>query len=294
MSENITEAAADHWDRLFQAQPSHIRDWQESPYIQRRYIWPRITPAGQSSWYGPWMRGYLLEVGCGANGISALACTTGLADAALGVDISAEAIRVSTQRAREHGLHDRVCYVHADVATVDLGESAFDTVMAYMSLHHVLDLERLFTNVRKAKRPHGFFIVNEYVGPDRFQWTEATVREGQRLLDSLGERYRRHGVTSELVETFARPSYAAMVAGDPSEGIRSSAIIPLLETYFEIVDRRPYGGTILHWLLADIIHNFDPDARPEDAAELDRLFAEERRLIEEGVLQDNFELLIVR
>ncbi len=137
-------------------------------------------------------------------------------------------------------------------------------------------------------------MINEYVGPTRFQWTDATLREGQRLLDSLDERYRVHGVSGEVKRTFAGPDYATLVAGDASEAIRSSAIEPLLATYFEIVDRRPYGGTILQWLLADIAANFDPEHRPEDAAELDRLFGEERRLLRSGALASNFAVLVVR
>ncbi len=60
------------------------------------------------------------------------------------------------------------------------------------------------------------------------------------------------------------------------------------------MDRRPYGGTLLHWLLADIAFNFDPEHRPEDAAVLDRLFAEERRLLRAGVLESNFAVIVAR
>ena len=182
----------------------------------------------------------------------------------------------------------------SDVARIDFGDGAFDCVIINMALHHMLELEQLLSNIRRWKKPQAFLVLNEYVGPARFQWDAATVREGQRLLDSLDERYRVHGVSGEVVRTFAPPNYATLVAGDASEGIRSSAIEPLLATYFEIVDRRPYGGTILQWLLADIAFNFDPEQRPQDAAELDRLFAEERRLLRNGVLKSNFAVIVAR
>lgn len=43
---------------------------------------------------------------------------------------------------------------------------------------------------------------------------------------------------------------------DPSEAVRSSKILRLLETYFDIEEFRGYGGAVLHILLSDIAGNF--------------------------------------
>ena len=51
---------------------------------------------------------------------------------------------------------------------------------------------------------------------------------------------------------FRRPSVAEVVAVDPSEAICSSRLLPLLPEYFTAVRVRPYGGAILHMLLAGV------------------------------------------
>jgi O-antigen biosynthesis protein len=296
---SVSAGAAAFWDGRFRDEAPRIRDWLELPYIRERYIEPAMTLNG-GGWFAyvceQWLQppGRLLELGCGSHGVAFEAYQRGAAQRALGIDVSAEAIRISSERVAAHGIADRLEYICGDSAALDFAEGSFDAVFVNMALHHILELERLLTNVRRWKKPGGPFVVNEYVGPDRFQWTDAAVREGQRLLDTIDERYRRHGVSGEVVRAFSPPSYAAMVQGDPSEAIRSSAIVPLLETYFDVVERRPYGGTLLQWLLADIVHNFEPELRQEDAAELDRLFDEERRLLREGVLENNFSLMLVR
>ena len=40
-----------------------------------------------------------------------------------------------------------------DVASADFGEASFDCVIVNMALHHVLELEQLFANIRRWKRP---------------------------------------------------------------------------------------------------------------------------------------------
>jgi SAM-dependent methyltransferase len=296
----IAGQAAAHWDDHFRAVPPRARDWLELAYVRERYINPAVTGATDVDWFhfvnvryiAPAER--VLEIGCGSHGVSFELIRRGVARRAVAVDVSPEAIRISRERIASTDVDDRIDYRCENIANMDFDDASFDAVIVSMAVHHVLELEDLFANVRRWKKPGAFFVMNEFVGPSRFQWTDATVREGQRLLESLDERYRVHGVSGEVKRTFARPDYAQLVAGDASEAIRSSAIEPLLGTYFTIVDRRPYGGTILQWLLADIAFNFDAEHRPEDAAELDRLFAEERRLLRNGVIASNFAILVAR
>jgi hypothetical protein len=91
-----------------------------------------------------------------------------------------------------------------------------------------------------------------------------------------------------------RPDLAGMLANDPSEAVRSADIVSVLERSFDVVERRDYGGTLLHPLLADIAHNFQPFERTEDELVLRALFAEEQRLIREGILQSNFTFMVLR
>ena len=58
------------------------------------------------------------------------------------------------------------------------------------------------------------------------------------------------------VKEITIPTQRSVISVDPSEAIRSSEIVPVLKEYFEIVEYRPLGGSILQFLLADIAGNF--------------------------------------
>ena len=120
------------------------------------------------------------------------------------------------------------------------------------------------------------------------------VVAGAQLLSTLPRDLRVHGVSGQVVETFERPPYAAMLFGDPSEAIRSADVVDVTGCYFQQSDRRDFGGTLLQPLLADIVHNFHPDENVAHAREFDRLFEAERAQIAGGSLISNFSLLVYR
>ena len=78
-----------------------------------------------------------------------------------------------------------------------------------------------------------------------------------------------------------------MIALDPSEAVRSAEILPLLDDYFDIVEHKPYGGTLLHILLSHVLPVLDLDA-PEDVEILRSLMREEREAIASGELPSDF------
>ena len=88
-----------------------------------------------------------------------------------------------------------------------------------------------------------------------------------------------------------------MMLLDPSEAVEASSILPLLERHFEIIERRDYGGTILHMLFDDIAANFLGDGQETDDETqrlLDLCFQIEDTLLEQGDLQSDFALLICK
>ena len=69
--------------------------------------------------------------------------------------------------------------------------------------------------------------------------------------------------SGSIKRNFTAPTVAQVVAVDPSEAIASSSILPLLSDYFEVVSQRPYGGSLLRLLLADVAQNFQSEqAKP--------------------------------
>jgi len=81
------------------------------------------------------------------------------------------------------------------------------------------------------------------------------------------------------------------VAVDPSEAVHSSSILPLLPDYFKVVAQRPYGGSLLHVLLAEVAQNFQaPEAKPW----LQALVDAEDDLDSLGQLEHHFSCVIAR
>jgi hypothetical protein len=101
----------------------------------------------------------------------------------------------------------------------------------------------------------GLFLVDEFVGAKRFQWTTRQLDEAQRVLDQFPERYRQMG-SRGVKNTVQRPSRLWMLLTDPSEAIDSARITPTLHDRFDVLEELPYGGAVLHLALADIAQNF--------------------------------------
>jgi SAM-dependent methyltransferase len=300
-----TQQVVKHWDEAHSAKydPRYkIRDWFELPFIHREYLSPLIAGNSIDGSFDyvvkKYLRGHkpgrILDLGCGPGAIEVAGFDYGVFSSAVGFEISSSAIADAKRIAGEHGCADRCDFRCEDFLSVDLPNGTFDSVFMFMVMHHILALEDLMERVARWKKPDAFFFVNEFVGPNRFQWSDTVLEHGNRILRNLPERLRVHGVTGEVQKTFWRPSLRAMIDGDPSEAIRSADILPLLGAYFEVVETRNYGGTILQPLLADLIHNFHPEESVEDAEILRSLFAEEQRLIIEGIIPSNFVLLVVK
>lgn len=118
-------------------------------------------------------------------------------------------------------------------------------------------------------------------------------RDGD-LLAAVGRRLRllRAARTGAALEktTANLPTERSVIAVDPSEAVRSAEIVPVLQQYFDLVELRPLGGTILQFLLADIAGNFQQDEA--GAQLLEMLFAIEDALMAAGHLDSDFAYIV--
>lgn len=134
--------------------------------------------------------------------------------------------------------------------------NSVDVVHMNMSLHHINDLEWIFSQIFSALRPGGYFVANEFVGPRRFQWSERRQKSVADLLARMPDRLRRD-YRDNSVKTH-QPTYSVewWLSWDPTESVRSDDIIPLLKKIAPNAKVIPYGGNIANLLLENIIHNF--------------------------------------
>lgn len=230
------------------------------------------------------------SVCCGAGALERGLASLGLISACTGYDLATGALEAARNEAEAAGYND-LHYERRDLENHGLGLQNLQMVFAHQGLHHIEGLEATLDAIRDSLEIGGYFHLHEFVGPDRFQWTDQQLQEMTAWLNTVPEHYRRteEGLIRDRV---TRATIEEMIAADPSEAIRSSAIEPLVEERFEIVERRALGMTFLS-ALAGIAHNFSPDD-PEAVSHLMRLLDREAELIEAGTLASDFVTILAR
>ena len=234
-----------------------------------------------------------LSLGCGYGIVERVGIDIEIARRFEAYDISPEAVAVAQQEAQKVGVADRVDYAAADLNTIELEPGVFGAVFGAQALHHIEALEHLLDQIHESLAPDGLFVVNEYVGPSRFQFPDDRLPFMNELLAVLPESHRRSLRDGSVKSELLRPSAKEVQRVDPSESIRSDEIMSLIEERFEIVYRADFGGTLLQFVLSDIAGNFDPED-PKDMAMIDLVCLYEKTLIDQGVLPSDFVYLVAK
>jgi SAM-dependent methyltransferase len=291
------DAVSELWGRTAR-EKSETEDWKryywQSHPLALRHINRLISGDEHVDWlthtkqrFFPEPVGPGLSLGCGHGSVERDAIALGICETFVGVDISQEALDVAAQDAENAGLGARIVYRCADLNVAELERNAYDVVFAVQALHHVDNLEHLFDEIVRSLRPNGLFVINEYVGPARFQWLDKTEDVMNRILELLPEEYRVNPRNEFVKERMERAPVEEIARVDPSESIRSDEIMELLRSRFDLIYRADFGGTVTQFLLADIAANFDDDD-PKDVALLDLVCLVEELLIAERVLPSDF------
>jgi len=206
----------------------------------------------------------VLVLGCGAGQVERHLHNSGWASEIVAFDFSSKVLEVA--KASSAG-NPAITYVLADMNNLPTGRAplmtaSFDAVMGVSSVHHCANLPGLYAGINSLLKPGGWFFLDEYVGPDQFQYSDANLEQLNDLIRLLPD-WLLTTQSGSIKRNFTAPTVAQVVAVDPSEAIASSSILPLLSDYFEVVSQRPYGGSLLRLLLADVAQNFQSEqAKP--------------------------------
>ena len=303
LSTFLTKLRLDKTDRT-KAAWSHTqkppKSWGSIPAVQSRWSY-LISGDPEVDYYEYISRKYLrnrnalsaLSLGCGT-GHRELKWTKhgkfGTIDA---YDISQPRINEAARKAAEQGYADIIHYYVGDIFKIEVHENSYDVVLGEQSLHHFSPLKQILSRVNRFLKPEGYFIVNEFVGPSRFQWSQRQLEIVNSLLSILPSKYKTLWNSSRVKPDVFRPSYLRMLLLDPSEAVESSRILPLLDEIFEVVEVKEYGGTILALLLNGIAHNFS--AQDTVAQQwLNICFTVEDLLLEAGEIQSDFAFVVCK
>lgn len=181
--------------------------------------------------------------------------------------------------ARAAGLTDRFRDVAADLNRWETERSA-DVVLANHSLHHVVDLEHLFAQVRTTLGPDGVFVVNDMIGRNgHMRWPEA-LDLVHRIWAAMPDRYRYNHQLGRH-----EPEYENWdCSTEGFEGIRAQDILPLLNQTFHAETFLAFANVIDLFVDRGFGHNFDPD-RADDRAFIDAVARLDEAALELGVVK---------
>jgi len=272
------------------------KGWLGVDDVLWRYVFPRF---GGKDWYRylaerycPQPRALALSLCCGSGAVEREFIKYGICASVEGIDISAEAVEVCRRAAEADGMPDRLSYRVLDIERVRLDAAKYDMIIGWMALHHLRPLKHVFREVRRALKPDGIFVLNEYVGPARFQLPGSQVALINAALSQVPEELRRLP-DGRCKDRFERPRLREIIRRDPSEAVRSNRILPCLRQHLFVLEHIQYGGTILDSVLQGISQNFD-STDPDHRAVLDRLYAAEREVLASGEFSGDFAFAVAR
>ncbi len=222
-----------------------------------------------------------LSVGSGYGSKERRWAQTGRFASLLGLDLSPERVAHANNAAREHGLEDVLRFEVADIWATR-PDGPFDVLIGDSSLHHFTQIERLMRHLAEGMTPGGLVVVNEFVGPRRFQWTGDQLDAARELLGTLPDHLRRR-TDGRLVTRPPRPGTLRMRLEDPSEAVESDRVLPALDAAFERLWLVDAGGLLMNLVLPHIAHHFADDGDAEAQGHLTRLLDREDDLLAQGV-----------
>lgn len=279
--------------RQFDVDHARSSQWWDAPHVQRRWhglitgepnrdrieylVAEHLGDATE-------LRG--LSPACGTGRRERRWAETGRFSRIDGFDLNDSCINQARSDARTAGLDSILNFQVRDIGTLSELVEPYDVIIAEHSLHHFSRVSRVLKDLAKLLLPSGWLFIDEYVGPTRFQWTKRQLEAVNALLMLIPERYRRTQDGS-IKKRIHRPSILSMIVDDPSEAIESSEILPALREHFEILEFKPYGGTLLQLVLSGIAHNFVED-EPEALEVLELCFRAEDALLRSGELDSDF------
>lgn len=105
----------------------------------------------------------VLDLGCGAGGVTLHLAQTHEAGRVTGFDVEAPVIEAARARAAERGLSGRVEFVQAAPGRLPFADETFDAVFSKDALVHVADKDAVFAEIFRVLKPGGFFAASDWL-----------------------------------------------------------------------------------------------------------------------------------
>ena len=169
------------------------------------------------------------------------------------VDLNTTMRDRAVEAAAQAGVAEHLRFIAADLNHWHPADE-YDAVIANQSLHHILNLEGLFDDIKKTLRPDGAFLISDMIGRNgHLRWPEAMaiIQEYWKALPPSYRVNRRLGRYEHEFQDWD-------CSTEGFEGVRAQDILPLLVDRFEFHLFFPFGNLIDPF----IDRTFGPQLRP--------------------------------
>lgn len=202
-------------------------------------------------------------------------------------EIAESRIAFGREVAEQYGIADRITWHHE----IDLAAAHPPADLVYWNnaLHHMLDVAQAVRWSRSTLADGGIFFVNDFVGPNRMQWSDEMVAAANRVRARLPKRLfvkepaagagplRR--LRRRRPRRVSRPDPAEMRRRDPTESADSESILPAIADTFPSAEVIATGGVVYHLALEGLYGNLEPG----DAELLGELLRQDAELADAGL-----------
>ena len=194
------------------------------------------------------------------------------------LDLNPVMLRRGRELAKDSGVSENLAFVEGDFNSWKATKQ-YSCVIANQALHHVLELEHLFDEVKRCLRPDGYFVTGDMIGRNgHLRWPEA-LREVQRFWRELPIEYRWNRMLKRHEEEYINHDCST----EEFEGIRAQDIVPLLLERFDFHLFIAFGNVINVFVDRSFGFHFDATAQ-WDRAFIDRVHAFDEEAIVSGAL----------
>ena len=194
------------------------------------------------------------------------------------LDMNSHTLQRGRVMAEREGVAENIASVKGDFNQWK-ATKRYTAVMANQSLHHVLNLEGLFDEIKRSLDPRGYFIASDIIGRNGHQrWPEA-LAEVHRFWQELPAEYRYNQQRKKQENVYE--NWDCSKVG--FEGIRAQDILALL---LERFDFHLFIGSC-NIIDVFIDRSFGPNFNADqqwDRAFVDRLHAFDEQALKAGVL----------
>jgi len=176
------------------------------------------------------------------------------------VDFTIECTEISpfmNGRAREQiaaaGMTKHLTVTQTDINTW-VSDKLYDGAMTHHALHHIVELEHLFLNVKRALKPGANFVVADMIGRNgHMRWPEV-LEYVEQIWSFLPEQKKLNHQLKRLEASFVNFDCSS----EGFEGIRAQDILPLMLDQFSFRSFAAWGGLIDIFIDRAFGWNFDP------------------------------------